>query len=511
MVERAYGRQQPRRLVGVLPLAWQRRLLEALPAVVAWTIVTSPLWLGLASPRLATLFIGVVVVFSAVRAVRFSIGALRHAPRSRQSLKTDWLARLTKSPTWPDYRVVVLIRAFREGNAAMLRSCLESIASSDWPHDASGLVHVEVVYATEEDDPITPPVVDQLAAEFRGRLVVRQIQHPYEPGVLPGPSSAMHYVGRRLYEEAVGAGWDAAKVVVADLDSDTIVHPGYLACLLTHLLDDHERERHVYQPVVLFTLDYWRAPLHSRIAAAGTSMLSMGWQDRPEIAFTGAAATLELLASVDFWPTQSHSQDSGIDLKLRMAYGDRYRTIGIPTPVRVYPVMPVQRGGGLLGTLIAYSQSLRILFRQAARWREGPLDEFLLASENYRGYHAIQRLLSGLERDTISALSMLGVPLVVGLGVAMDPSYRFEPAVALAALAMFAVTVTGGLATWALVSEQRYVGRSRSWLRRALEMVIFAIVYPIYLPLLASAPCMKTVTAYALGRRPNGHYVPTPK
>src|SRR5262249_12561524 len=146
------------------------------------------------------------------------------------------------------YRITLLIRAYRESNVVMLRETLESICASNWPRRDGRLAQLEVLFATEANDPVTPPIVRQLADEFEGRLRVRQIVHPFEPGTLPGPSTAMHYVGRRLYREASSAGLSPRRWLIADFDCDTLLHPQYLACLMYHFLSDPERDQHAYQP-----------------------------------------------------------------------------------------------------------------------------------------------------------------------------------------------------------------------------------------------------------------------
>lgn len=52
---------------------------------------------------------------------------------------------------------------------------------------------------------------------------------------------------------------------------------------------------------------------------------------------------------------------------------------------------------------------------------------------------------------------------------------------------------------------------TRSVWRTAGEMILFWVLFTLYLPVLTSVAGLKTATAYALGKRPRGHYTPTPK
>ncbi|MCS6801030.1 MAG: hypothetical protein RMM58_04345 [Chloroflexota bacterium] len=486
------------------------RFIEAYPGLFAWLIVLAPIWLTAIHPMAGLAFVLIATGIFFFKVLRFGLGAIRNYAPVQRAAAEDWAAQLAQCDGWQDYRLILLVRAFREKNVEMLRASLQSVLNSAWP-DPAGLRQVEVVYATEVTDPITPPLIERLAAEFAGRLRVRQILHPVEPDVLPGPSSAMHYTGRILYDEVVRAGGDPAKVIVADFDSDTRLHPNYLACLLTTFLRDPNRHKRVYQPVVMFTIDYWAAPLHSRIAALGTSALTLGWNRWPEVAFTGAAASLQLLHSVDFWPTQSHSQDSGVELRLRMRYGDDFAVTGLPVPTYVYPVMIFETGRTVWARLQDYWTSFRVLFRQSARWREGPLDEFIESVKAGAPYFTAWKLWAGIERDTLTILPGWGFLAARSVVETLYPRYDLTPLEMGLPFFLSIVTVLGLVVFWRLLAAPLYVpDRAPVW-RRVVEMALFYVMMPLLLPIITGVAGLKTSTAYALGRKPTGAYIPTPK
>jgi hypothetical protein len=368
---------------------------------------------------------------------------------------------------------------------------------------------VEVVYATEEGDAITPPIVDSLAEQFEGRLRVRQIPHPKEPHVLPGPSSAMHWVGKSLFAEELAKGANPERILVADFDSDTVMHPAYLACLLSTFVEDPNRQQRAYQPTVLFTLDYWNAPIHSRLAGLGTSALTVGWNRSPEIAFTGAAASMHALNNVDWWPTLSHSQDSGVELRFRMEHGDAFTVTGLPVVNTVYPVMMVDRER--VGWLRAFAQSFRVLFRQSARWREGPLDEFLESVRRGSVWFSVQKLWSGIERDTLTILPGYGYLVSKAIIGASYPGYDLTRLEAALGVVLTATTVIGLLVSWSLMSHRLFVPEGAPVWRRLVELGAFYMLMPFLLPVITGMAGLKTSTAYAFGRKPTGAYLPTPK
>lgn len=223
---------------------------------------------------------------------------------------------------------------------------------------------------------------------------------------------------------------------------------------------------------------------------------------------------LDLLHRVDFWPTNSHSQDSGVEMRFRMRHGRDFRVIGLPVPLWVYPVMPMGEQSTRRHKLEAYWRSAKALFRQSARWREGPLDEFVEAS--VRGYPllAIQKLLNGLERDTITLLPSYGLLLVIavaGLVGAVDAQDEIALLKTIEWGAFSAVSLLGLTVFLTVLRTEVLMRVTASPGRIALELLLFWLTFSIYVPIFTSAAGLKTSTAYALGKRPRGHFMPTPK
>ncbi|HEX2922542.1 MAG TPA: glycosyltransferase family 2 protein [Chloroflexota bacterium] len=491
------------------------RLWERVPGVVSWLVALSPIWVTLLSPILGLILVVAASVYFSARASWYGPKALINRHRVLKSQQDDWLARLEALeqdiPDWRNCRVTLMIRAYHEKNLDMLRATLDSIYASNWPKEQGKMVNVEVLYATEEDDPYTPPLVDKLAEEYADRVAIRQIKHPDEPNTLPGPSTAMNYTGRVLYREALRKGFPPNKWIVADFDADTLFDPQYIPCLVYHYVTDPKRDVRAYQPVVLFTTDYWKAPLHSRLSAIGTSVLTLGWIKKPEIAFTGAAASLATLHSVGFWPTNSHSQDSGVELRLRMQYGRNFKVRGLPIPLWVYPVMAMGAQSTLKERLRAYWRSYQALFRQSARWREGPLDEFAEATSRGKPWLAFKRLWNGLERDTLTLMPSYG--LIVASAM-VDPSElgaTTDMLKSLFAIGLTVVSLLGLLVFWRVLGTDELVLGKRKPGQRIKELFLFWLVFSIYVPIFTSFAGLKTSTSYTLGKRPRGHFMPTPK
>src|SRR5512133_2785460 len=201
--ERTGSLEGARVITAEVPTSSQR-LWEALPGILSWVVVLSPIWLTLISPPAGLGMVVLATVYFSTRASLYGVRALITRAKVLTTGEADWLAKLREIEVkglddwrsheildWRACRVTLLVRAYRERNAEMLRATLQSVLDSNWPRDDGMLRNVEVLFATEEEDPFPPPIVEKLAQEFAGRLAVRQIKHPEEPATLPGPSTAM--------------------------------------------------------------------------------------------------------------------------------------------------------------------------------------------------------------------------------------------------------------------------------------------------------------------------------
>ncbi|MHB1415486.1 MAG: hypothetical protein ACYC1C_09550 [Chloroflexota bacterium] len=221
-----------------------------------------------------------------------------------------------------------------------------------------------------------------------------------------------------------------------------------------------------------------------------------------------------LLRSVNFWPTNSHSQDSGIELRLRLRYGADFRVVGLPVPLSVYPVMITGPQASRAERVRSYLQSFRTLFRQSARWREGPLDEFVESVAHRHGGLTLRKLLNGLERDTLTLLPAVG-PIAVQLTILTQGGVGFGYVSlilgSILSAVLTVVSLLGVVAFGQVLVTREFIGAETSPWRKAVELPVFWLVFSIYVPIVTAVAGLKTSSAYVLGRRPRGHYLPTPK
>lgn len=73
------------------------------------------------------------------------------------------------------------------------------------------------------------------------------------------------------------------------------------------------------------------------------------------------------------------------------------------------------------------------------------------------------------------------------------------------------VSLLGLVVFWAVLGTRELVPGGKRFAGRFGELLLFWLVFSIHVPIFTAVAGLKTSTAYALGRRPRGHFVPMPK
>jgi len=79
------------------------------------------------------------------------------------------------------------------------------------------------------------------------------------------------------------------------------------------------------------------------------------------------------------------------------------------------------------------------------------------------------------------------------------------------AVGLTVVSVLGLLVFWKVLGTDELVLGQRKPGQRIRELFLFWLAFSIYVPIFTSLAGLKTSTAYTLGKRPRGHFLPTPK
>lgn len=293
-----------------------QRLLEILPGLMTWSLLLSPIWLGLIYPQIVIFILTFLAVYWVYLAVKHFTGLYIGYKRYSRELKVDWLDEVNKlkweelphKETLPDtlqsVRHFLLIPACNEPYE-VLQASIESIFEQKMP-----LNQILLVYTAEEKQG------QRVLEDVKKILAGREDQ-------LAGFLSYIHPAG--IVGEAVGAGaanraWgakhavkvitergdDIKNYIFSTIDADHVMHSHYLS-RLTHLyLTTDKRYNHFYTTAVhLFSNNYWKVPTLMRIEATSTTLGTLSnWvvalKDVRET-FSAYSASLQTLVDADYW------------------------------------------------------------------------------------------------------------------------------------------------------------------------------------------------------------------
>jgi hypothetical protein len=90
------------------------------------------------------------------------------------------------------------------------------------------------------------------------------------------------------------------------------------------------------------------------------------------------------------------------------------------------------------------------------------------------------------------------------------PQLPLESLVVVLAAVLSFVSLLGLVAFGQTLLTDDFLPPAPVW-RRLGELPLFWLVMSVYVPIVTACAGLKTSTAYLLGQRPRGHFLPTPK
>ncbi len=375
-----------------------QRFLDMLPGLTSWTIIV-----GLAATSLLSPIVGSVmlVAFLYYYVFRISYVGVFLALGFFQlwiERSTDWLARIRDlydqppSPLrvsglrerisqrrhWQNLRAlaregggeplprlqdilhVVLIPVLREPRR-VYEETIRAVAESTMASDCSIVLALGV---EERGGPEVLKACREVQREWRSRFLdFLVIIHPDGlPGEIPGKASNDTYAAQQIVAWLEAQGKDLRSVVLSCLDSDTVVPPGYFACLTYAFLACPERLRASFQPIPIFDKNLWSVPAPVRISELSTTVIqviestNMDWL----VSFSSHSISLHALREAGYWPVDMIAEDAAGYWQRYVHFSGDYRVVPIPVAIS----MDAPEGESFLDTM-------RISYKQKRRWAFG--------------------------------------------------------------------------------------------------------------------------------------------
>ena len=340
------------------------RFLEILPGILSFITIGVFVLLSFIRPAWAAYLTIGFSIYWLFKTMYLSVHLRHNFKRMQHNLATDWNARIADRPEGTraasEILHLVMFPFYREEYAVVAES-IRALLDSGWDTKRIAVVLAAEERAGPEQFAVAKRIEQEFASHFHSFLVTL---HPQNlPGEIPGKGANISYAAEEarvrilepqhiLYE----------RVLVSAFDIDTVVYPGYFACLTWNFPTAEKPQRSSFQPVPLYNNNIWRAPMLSRVMAYSSSFWQMIQQERPEklATFSSHAVPFAPLYEAGYWQRNVVSEDSRIFWNLFVRYDGDYRVIPLAYPVS----MDANVGSTFLGTV-------RNIYKQHRRWTYG--------------------------------------------------------------------------------------------------------------------------------------------
>lgn len=342
------------------------RALECLPGILSWGTLLTLMILSYFKPVWVAYFLLAFDVYWLLLVIYLGIHLVASYRRLQENLKIDWnkllltVPQLTGRPKVEDVVHIIFLPTVNE-DIEILRTCFQSIV--DDGYDTKKMIAVLAVEerAGQESLDRAEIIKSQFAKYFRN--FVYTIHPDGLEGEIKGKGANQAWAAQIIRKEIVDKeNLNYDNILVSVFDIDTVVYPGYFACLTYKFLTVDNPYRASYQPVPLYYNNIWEAPFFSRVAASSNTFWQMMQQIRQEklATYSSHSMTWRALIDVNFWSTRMVSEDSRIFWHCLCYYKGDYR---------VEPMnFPVSMDAAMDETFIGTAKSL---YKQQRRWGWG--------------------------------------------------------------------------------------------------------------------------------------------
>lgn len=307
-----------------------RRLFEISIPLLAWGLITMPLWLSFWHPALVAYFVLGFDVYWFYKSFLLAINGTRAFLTLSAHTKVDWLGEAKKLDGWQKMYHLIIIPEFKEP-LSVLEETIHNLTKQDFPLD-----HLMVVLATEtidsEADTTSAILEKKYKKYFKHFWITR---HPILPGETAGKSSNMAWAGKWAVQKLEELEYDLQKITVTSCDADVLLHPKYFSYLTHAFLTDPDHAFHFYQPAILFYSNIWRVPLPGRVVNTTSSIFNLAIlpQTKRLINFSTYSLSLATVKKVGFWGVDVIPEDYHLFFKTYFTLGEKVETRPLYLPV----------------------------------------------------------------------------------------------------------------------------------------------------------------------------------
>ncbi len=338
-----------------------RRLLEIFPGLMAWTLITAPIWGSFLIPTALAYFILFFDVYWLYKSFNLVYTASISSRKISKAEATDWYEKVKDLEHVKKVHHTLIILNYKE-SVEKVSKTLDILANQSFPAK-----QLHIVLAMEERE---------AEAKERGATLVKKYKdvfgsifptfHPDVPGEVKGKSSNEAYAGREAYKRLYEDGnFDIDYATISSVDADSLFHKEYFSYLTYKFLKDPKRHNKFWQSAIVFHNNIWDVPAPTRVTSFFGTLYRIALLVQGDKLLTHATYSLsfKLLKEIDFWDVDVIPEDYRIFFK---AFYQKKGEIWCE-PIFLKTGMDAAQSKG-------YIDSLKNKYHQERRWSWGVSD-----------------------------------------------------------------------------------------------------------------------------------------
>lgn len=292
-----------------------QRFLEILPGFISWNVILFPYWAIFFIPDIVAYTILAYNIYWFYQSMQMAVSGTVSHFRVQASMNYDWMKDLKVFPDWEKVKHFVIVPTYKEP-LHTLQETLRSLANQTLPKKS-----LYIILATEEkeEEKQRNIKIKALKKEFGEKLPHLYVTaHKLIPGEVAGKSSNEKFAAIWAKKNIIDKQkMDLNYIVATSCDADHRYHENHFASLTYHFLDNPNRYKRFWQPVILFYNNIWRLPAITRVTSTLSSLGHLSYQARKDklINVSNYSLSFKLLHEVGYWDADRIPEDYNIFFK----------------------------------------------------------------------------------------------------------------------------------------------------------------------------------------------------
>ncbi len=335
------------------------RILEILPGFLAWTFLIGIVLASIYASFAAAYFVIAFAVYWVLKTAFLSYHVRYNWRRLKHHISLDWQQLVSRFQYGQYYHLVVF--PYYEEPEEVIEHSMQALAASRYDLQKVIVVLASEERASAEAKALGEKMYERWRSKF-GHMILTV--HPSDiDGEIAGKGSNVHWALEQVRNTVLDPERIPYKHVLTSVfDIDTCVYPDYFNCLIWHFMTTERPYNVAFQPVPLFTNNFWESPAVSRVMAMSSTFWQMITQERPDRAatFSSHSVSFDALYKIGYGQPNVVSEDSRIYWNLFVANHGDFDIVPLS-----YPIAMDATAAPTLW------QTIKNIYKQHRRWSYG--------------------------------------------------------------------------------------------------------------------------------------------